>query len=233
MNILGIDTSFIADTSIGVYFSESENVEIRLKAPMSQEEKLLAAIDSGLSILQKKIGDIDLIAAGVGPGSFTGLRIGIATAQSLAWSLGKKLMGLSSLDLLAYSHPDSFDPETLLVPLIDARMNRVFTAFYTGGKKITGDLDIEPAELINKISSMGIEKIIFIGDGLKKYSEHFKEIPGKKITLLPDYSISGLLICSQALKLYQENPLLADNKTLEPVYLRKSEAEAMWDKKNS
>jgi tRNA threonylcarbamoyladenosine biosynthesis protein TsaB len=232
MNILGIDTSFISDTSIGLYFSDSENIEIKLKAPMSQEEKLLSAIDNGLSILQKKIGDIDLIAAGIGPGSFTGLRIGIATAQSLAWSLGKKLLGLPSLDLLAYSFPDCHNKDTLLVPLIDARMNRVFTALYTGGKKITPNLDIEPVDLKSRIAEMEFKKIILMGDGLIRYSEILRNIPGKEITFLPDYSISGLVICRQALKLFNENAAAAENKTLEPIYLRKSEAEAMLEKKS-
>src|SRR5258708_3972425 len=105
MNILGIDTAFMSDTSIGYYFSENEELEINLKAPFSQEEKLLFSIDSGFQILQKNIQDIDLFAVGVGPGSFTGLRIGISTMKGLAWTLHKPLIRLSSLELLTLSIP--------------------------------------------------------------------------------------------------------------------------------
>jgi len=227
MNILGIDTSFLADTSIGLSFQSPEacELEIHVRAPLSQEEKLLYSVNSGLDILKKSLQDIDLIAVGIGPGSFTGLRIGIAAAKSIAWALKKRITGFSSLDLLVNSIlPALSISKPLIVPLIDARLSRVFTALFEDHKRITGDLDIEPAELVKMIRKQKNKTAIFLGDGLTKYTNYFKNISGRNCILIPDAVISGSSICKMANKLpideYDFNP-----DSIVPVYLRKSEAE--------
>jgi tRNA threonylcarbamoyladenosine biosynthesis protein TsaB len=233
MNILGVDTSFTTYTSIGYNFSESLQLEMLLKAPFSQEEKLFSCIDNGFSVLKKKIEDIDLIAVGIGPGSFTGLRIGLSAAKSLAFSLNKKIMGISSLDLLALSLPDVFySPEALIVPIVDARMNKVFTALFKGRERISGDQDIAPEELLQALLKREEEKIFLIGDGLIRYGYHFQNREEKKMTLLPDFAISGLTICKEALSRSNDAKNFSNTQDLEPVYLRKSEAESQWNKKN-
>lgn len=232
MTVLGIDTSFLSDTSIGYWFSETEELDIRLKAPLSQEEKLFFTIDSGFQILRKTIHDIDLLAVGIGPGSFTGLRIGLSAARTLAWSLKKKIIGLSSLELLALSYPESgSNGSTLIVPIIDARMNRVFTALFDGRVRISDELDIEPATLRERILSCPNRAVVLLGDGLKKYGDLLSDLPGKDVFYYPDFSISGKVICRKALEIYQSAPD-ADYgpQLIEPVYLRKSEAEAQRDK---
>lgn len=232
MTVLGIDTSFLSDTSIGYSFSGDEELEICLKAPLSQEEKLFYTIDSGFKILKHTIQDIDLFAVGIGPGSFTGLRIGLSAARTLAWSLKKKIIGLSSLELLALSYPDAGkDGNTLIVPVIDARMNRVFTAIFNGRARLSGDLDSEPEALRERILRCPQTKIILLGDGLKKYGAVISNLPGKDVLCYPDYSISGRTICRKALDVYQSAPEADYSpQTIEPVYLRKSEAETQRDK---
>jgi tRNA threonylcarbamoyl adenosine modification protein YeaZ len=227
MNILGIDTSFLEDTSIGLYFSDSKpcSLSMNLKAPLSQEEKLLYSVKSGLDILKKSLNEIDVIAVGIGPGSFTGLRIGIASAKSIAWSLKKRIVGFSSLDLLVNSIPSAvFINNPLVVPLIDARLSRVFTALYEGNKRISEDYDIEPQVLAGKIKSQNNKMVIFLGDGLTKYKDYFTTIPGKELIFIAGAVISGCVICDMAasgeLKDTDFNP-----DRIEPVYLRKSEAE--------
>lgn len=229
MNILGIDTSFLSDTSIGLSFDGGEQVELNLRAPLSQEEKLLAAVDTCLNVLQKKVSDIDVIATGVGPGSFTGLRIGISTARGLAWSLKKKMIGLSSLDLLVHSlQPELFGPEDLLVPMIDARMEKVFSALYLDGKKISEDMDITPGDLKDMITKRPHKKLVLFGDGLVKYRDRFVDLHP---VILNDHFISGISVCDAARRYIRENPgFTGAIEDVKPVYLRKSEAEAQAEK---
>lgn len=229
MNILGIDTSFLSDTSIGLYFDGGMQAELNLRAPLSQEEKLLAAVDTCLNVLQKKMTDIDVIAVGVGPGSFTGLRIGLSTARGLAWSLNKKMIGLSSLELLVNSlPPELFSPEDLLVPMIDARMEKVFAALYRNGKPVTGDLDITPGGLKELILKQTYKNLILFGDGTAKYGGCFADLHP---ILLKDHFISGISVCNAAQRYINENPGFSGRiEDVKPVYLRKSEAEVMADK---
>ncbi len=240
MHILGIDTSFLSDTSIGISFSgpdhlnetDSKNnkpqdyqLEMHLKAPFSQEEKLLHAIHSGFEILKRNIAEIDLIAVGIGPGSFTGLRIGIATAKSIAWTLKKKIIGLSSLELLVHSLPlPLLNESSLIVPLIDARMNKVFSALFSREKRISEDYDIEPETLLEIIKKRKEKDIVFTGDGLARYSSMFDKISGKKCYLIIDKVISGFTICNLACIQSEKRHSFEINSIL-PVYLRKSEAE--------
>ncbi len=228
MNILGIDTSFLSDTSIGLSFSSNSRLEMHIRDPLSQEEKLLFAVNSGLAVLKKTIGDIDTIAVGTGPGSFTGLRIGIAIAKSISWTLKKRIVGLSSLELLVNSIPgELFAGKPLIVPLIDARLNRVFTALFESNSMLTrlsADQDVEPAVLINQIKKRKNNMVIFLGDGLVKYHHLFNKIPGKQCFLLHNAIIRGMTICDMAGKI-PEAPGDFDPDRINPVYLRKSEAE--------
>lgn len=224
MNILGIDTSFLSDTSIGLYFSEAGELEMNLKAPLSQEEKLLAAVDSCLSVLNKKPEDVDVFAVGVGPGSFTGLRIGISTARGLAWSLKKKMIGLSSLELLANSVPrELLNPDDVLVPVVDARMDKVFSALFRNGERVTGDMDISPESLAELVRKNGGKRALFLGDGIDKYGDQFR---GGHAVLMKNVSISGKTVCAMARDYIRKHPGFSGNvEDVIPVYLRKSEAE--------
>jgi tRNA threonylcarbamoyladenosine biosynthesis protein TsaB len=231
MNILGIDSSFLSDTSIGLYFSGTERMELNLRAPLSQEEKLLSAVDTCLNVLNKKTADVDVIAVGTGPGSFTGLRIGISTARGLAWSLKKKMIGLSSLELLVNSLPaELVGPDDLLVPVIDARMDKVFAAVFQANKRLTDDMDISPEDLVELLKEHPHKRCLFFGDGLTKYGKVWND---SRVVQLKDISISGNAVCSMALKYIQENPGFRGNiEDVKPVYLRKSEAEVQADKNN-
>lgn len=229
MNILGIDTSFADFTSVGISFDDGVCTEINAKIPFSQEEKLLSMVDSLLSTSKKGLKDIDLFAVGIGPGSFTGIRIGIATVSGLAYSLGKEIMGLSTLELMAFTFAQTCpNPDFLIVPIIDARMGRVFTALFRGSERLWDDRDITPAELCEELMQKN-ERLVLIGDGVKKYATIWESL-GEKITAsYPNFAISGDAICRYANLLY---PSGAGKATPEPIYLRKSEAEAKRDEKN-
>ena len=152
----------------------------------------------------------------------------------MAWTQNKKLIGISSLELLALSVPKELIlTDSLIVPVIDARMSRVFSAVFLDEKNISDDLDITPEDLLNLIKKLPNHNVIMLGDGLKKYENHFREVSDKKMSFLNHISVSGLAVCRKAFSILSSNP---DNdfnpKKVLPLYLRKSEAEVQWETKN-
>jgi len=225
MNVLGVDTSFLSDTSIGLYFSEDNQLEINLRIPLSQEEKLLFSINSALEIINGKIEEIELFSIGIGPGSFTGLRIGISVVKALAWSLSKPVVGISSLELLSHSIPQEIvDADSLVIPVVDARMNKVFVALFNKDGRIMKDMDIRPDEVVEIVKKRKEKKFIFIGDGINKYEGVFLNIDNKEKIMLKDGIIRGITICQLGIREYSKRGA-SEVKTLSPAYLRKSEAE--------
>lgn len=228
-SVLGIDTSFLADTSVGLYFSDKERLELNLSQPLSQEQKLFAALDTLLASLSREINEIDLIAVGLGPGSFTGLRIGISAARALSYALKKPIIGLSSLELLVSSvFPAGIDADTLAVPVLDARMKRVFTALYGRTGRLTPDLDITPEALAEQMLQHKYRESVVMGDGTDMVKDALTKALGTRVRFMPAARISGQAVCSLALEKLKTSPPL-DLVHAEPVYLRKSEAEAMRD----
>ena len=232
MNILAFDTSYSLFTPIGFYFGAQEKLEMKLIHPENQEQKLLAAIDSGLGLLGKSIAEIDTIAVGIGPGSFTGIRIGVATARALAWSGKKRIAGISSLELLARSIPQPFaDAQTLIIPVVDSRMKRIYSALFSPDARLTPDTDIEASQLCETLVKRPEKRLILMGDGLVRFGSAFDLMDGKEVVRLPEHSVSGLSICEFVLS---RPELISDDiRSVEPEYLRKSEAEYAWEKKQS
>lgn len=178
--------------------------------------------------------DLDGIVVSGGPGSFTGLRIGMATAKGLAYAGDKPLITVSTLDSLAFSLQGS---KELICPVLNARRNEVYTALYRAPRGQDLELvlphqAIGPADLCAVLQEIG-EKIIFLGDGLEEFGDLFKEILKEQAHLasplesVPRAANLGFLGI-QKLK----NGLMADLFGAKPVYIRPSEAEIKWRQKN-
>jgi tRNA threonylcarbamoyladenosine biosynthesis protein TsaB len=162
--------------------------------------------------------DVDLIAAGVGPGSFTGLRIGLAAAKGLAWAGGKPMIGVPTLDAMAAGHPPADPP---ICPLIDARKGQVFTAIYRyreSGWVRDGEIGAyTPQALADTID----EPTVFFGDGLKKRAAALPELLGPKFIRGPE-SLDrprAALIARLALVLVAQGAP-ADPALVMPLYIR-------------
>lgn len=234
MKLLAIDTSLVSTASVGLWFSETEQIELTLNNPESQERKLFPLIDAGLSAIGHELSEIEGIVVGIGPGSFTGLRIGISAAQGLAFAKNLRLIGIPTLDAFEASLLPAREKETLIVPALDARMNRVFAAIYRNGKKLTPDLDIEPTILREKILSEKPRRVAIAGDALKKYSSVLCDLPGVEVSVFPEACPRGLAFCDAALALEKNNPSeILGPRALEPIYLRRSEAEEQLDRKKN
>ncbi|RKY01883.1 tRNA (adenosine(37)-N6)-threonylcarbamoyltransferase complex dimerization subunit type 1 TsaB, partial [Candidatus Poribacteria bacterium] len=126
MRVLGIDTSTTTG-SIGLIDGDKVVAEHVLDVMETHSSRLMPAIDQMLKKAGLSIWDVDLIAVSKGPGSFTGLRVGVATAKGLAYALRKPIVGVPSLDVLAFG-VKFFDG--LICPLLDARRGEVYGAIY-------------------------------------------------------------------------------------------------------
>jgi tRNA threonylcarbamoyladenosine biosynthesis protein TsaB len=168
--------------------------------------------------------DIDLWAVSTGPGSFTGLRIGIATVKGLAFATQKPVMGISTLEALAFSFP--FCPY-LICSLIDARQKEVFCGFFkstpNGKVEMIGEpRHIKPQSLVKELK----EPVLLVGNGAMLFKDFFKQHLGPRAIFPPPHLhyISPLVLGILAASRFQEG-LQYSPEEIHPLYIRLSDAE--------
>ncbi len=226
MKILGIDTSAL--TASAAVMSENEIVgEVSFTNGLTHSQTIMPMIDYCLKGASLSVSDIDIFAVSNGPGSFTGLRIGIGTVKGLAYACGKMCVGVSSLTALAYNIAPT---DALVVPIMDARRNQVYCAAYKYSSDILSELFPPSAKDISSLCSEIKEKAIFVGDGVKVYRERISEIMGNKALFAPPKHClqSAASVCFAALN---ENTVSPEK--LEAVYLRKPQAEREREERRS
>ncbi|MFZ4858103.1 MAG: tRNA (adenosine(37)-N6)-threonylcarbamoyltransferase complex dimerization subunit type 1 TsaB [Desulfuromonadaceae bacterium] len=226
MKILAIDTS-TSFATIAISVDEQVVAESLLNTNRTLSARLVSEIERLLTTAGRSFGDIDIFASSVGPGSFTGVRGGIATIQGLALATGKPCAGFSSLALLAMN----FALTTALVcPLLDARKSEVYAALYNCSTVIPSpiitDCVLPPALLLDQIAALNKHSIIFVGDGAVRYNDLIAERLGDQAVFAPyplnsPHAGNGTLLASHA---YRSGALLEPAQLL-PLYLRASDAE--------
>ena len=180
---LCIDTSTkTASAAIGKSI-DGANVELLCSAltndGLTHSEKLVPLIDKCLTECNLMVSDVDIFGCINGPGSFTGLRIGISTINAMAQSCGRQIAGVDTLECLAYGLQD-FDG--LIVPMIDARRDNVFCALFesiNGFTRKTDDEAMGVDELLNIIKDY-TDNILFAGDGAQKAKNRVKSLFAEK-----------------------------------------------------
>lgn len=228
MNILAMDTSSLTAT-VAVLTDEKLLGEYTVSNKLTHSQTILPMTDELLGKIGMKLEDIDVFSVCVGPGSFTGLRIGMATVKTFAQALSKPIVGVSSLDAVAYNFYscDGY----LVCPVVDARRDEVYNAIYENGVKTVFDRPIHIDDLLIELSD---EKVIFCGDGVCVHKEKIISAnkDGWKIApqnlLLPKASSVAYCAYQRAL-----DGMYDDCYTLNPVYLRKPQAERELEEKNS
>ena len=167
--------------------------------------------------------DIGLIAVGSGPGSFTGIRIGIATARGLARAIGCPLMGISTLDALAYG---ALPAQLPIMPVIDARKSEIYCALYApDGSLTTSYMNVHPHEVKKFVQ----EDTLFIGNGIDLYEDILASSLGDRFrkgpqTLwAPRASVIGMMALGQGM---QGHPAVVN-----PIYVRPSDATLLLQRK--
>lgn len=215
MNVLAFDTS------TGVFSicleTDKNRYDLSSSRGFKHSETLVNEIDLFLNREEMSVSDLDLIVCPGGPGSFTGLRIGMATAKGLSLGSGVPMVTIPTLDMIAYGF-DYFDG--IVVPLIDARKKRYYTALFNKGKKISDNLDLSPEDILKKLKEY--DKILLTGPDALGFSQIIKLNPKINVDTFNKKSWAGNLI-STGIKQFQEfGPSLDDEG---PLYLRRSEAE--------
>ena len=222
MRTLAIDTS---SKSMSAAILDQHKIlsEISVDAARNHGETALAAIEAVLSLSAVSLADIDIFACSVGPGSFTGLRVGIGTVKGLAYSLQKPVVGISSLDALAMNVSN----EALTIwAMIDARRGEVYAARYMAmpgdiPQREGNELIITPGDLIEKVAG----EAIFVGDGALVYEEYLKDKLQEQARFAApaDNRIKAGAVGVMGLKKYEVGASLTAF-TLTPQYLRSSYA---------
>ena len=224
MKILGIESASLV-ASVAVVSDGLVTAEYTVDFKKTHSQTLLPMIDEVTRMLELDLHEIDAIAVSGGPGSFTGLRIGSATAKGLGLALNKPLIHVPTLDATAYN---LFGASGLICPIMDARRNQVYTGIYRFEREFETVMDqdaMDMGELIGKLNGMG-ERVIFLGDGVPVYEKQISE----KMTVPYDLAPAHVNRQRAASVAALGAVYFAEGKTEtamehKPDYLRKSQAE--------
>ena len=185
--------------------------------------KLMPLVEELLQEEDTKLQDIDLFACDIGPGSFTGIRIGVATIKAFLDVTGKKAVGVTSLELLAYQ----VETANMVCSLIDAKNNNVYAGFFKKQGETyepVEELEFSSIDAIVQKAKAKNEKIIFIGNGSILYKDMIKSNIEKAEVMLEEES-NKLNAKNIAHIAYLKQTETVDSNHLQPIYLRKSNAE--------
>ena len=227
MLILATDTS-TPYLSIALCDGSTVLAEITRYADRQHAEKLLIYTQWLLAEHNKELSDIDLLAVSHGPGSFTGLRVGVAAWKGLATGAGLPIMGVSTLDALARQAPLA---NGHVCALLDAKMKEVYATIYrfeNGERTCIQEALVAPIE---KVLPLCPEGTVFLGDGASLYAEAINSASTTHVVLPEIYHpISAAAVALEATYL-MEAGVEAQNNAVSPIYLRKSQAEVLRDAK--
>jgi tRNA threonylcarbamoyladenosine biosynthesis protein TsaB len=231
VTLVGFDTSMAPAVAAvvredGEAFQTDPPGAARLLGPARHSSELLPALAVLLERAGRRWSDVESIAVGVGPGTFTGLRIGVATARGLAQALGIGLRPVSSLEALAAGLAEGAGDGRALLPLIDARRNQVFAALYAAGAALElewGPLALDPGELTERVRAVA-GTALAAGDWALESAEALEaagaEVPDPDS---PVHAISGLAVCRMARNVPPVPP-----ERVQPMYVRLPDAEINW-----
>jgi len=222
--ILAVETATMCG-SIALVADDKCLAEFSLQTGETHSRRLLAGIDWVLQETGLDWSAIDAVAVSLGPGSFTGLRIGLATAKGLAMAAGAKLIGVGTLDGLA---AQLFAVGKILIcPVLDARKKEVYGGFYRCDEQGIPRLQekwwvISPEALCERIE----EPVVVLGDGAAVYNDVFRDRLADLLRVPPSgaYFPRAATIGMLAVEKWQQNVFL-DPASSEPLYIRPSEAE--------
>ena len=225
MKILGIDSSGLV-ASVAIVEDNDLKGEYTVNYKKTHSQTLLPMLDEVARMIELDLNTIDAIAVSGGPGSFTGLRIGSATAKGLGLALNKPLIHIPTVDALAYNLIGHRD---MVCPLMDARRNQTYTGLYRfdGNKMqiVKPQCVVGIDEIISEINKIG-EAVVFLGDGVAVFENYIKENCQVPYSFAPAHVNKQRAGAVAALGLiYYENGQTETAVEHKPDYLRLSQAE--------
>ena len=222
MKVLGLDTSTTMG-AVGIVEDDTLIAEMRTNISLTHSERLMEHIDTLLKSARLTLDDIGGFAVSIGPGSFTGLRIGLAAVKAMAYASGKPVAAVNSLDALADNLPYC---RHQIAPVLDARKKMVYCAIYkavdTSRRTVLPPTVITPDKLADIIE----EPTVFVGEGAYVY----RDLLGERLCCQAFFAPraygypSGAAVAFRGLKQITAGNT-ADPMTLVPFYIRKSDAE--------
>lgn len=225
MKILGIDSSGLV-ASVAIVEDNDLKGEYTVNYKKTHSQTLLPMLDEVAKMIELDLNTIDAIAVSGGPGSFTGLRIGSATAKGLGLALNKPLIHIPTVDALAYNLTGHRD---MVCPLMDARRNQTYTGLYRfdGNRMqiVKPQCAVGIDEIISEINKTG-EAVVFLGDGVAVFENYIKENCQVPYSFAPAHVNKQRAGAVAALGLiYYENGQTETAVEHKPDYLRLSQAE--------
>lgn len=229
--ILAIETSV---ESVGIAFGDGSGVRATstLRSDRRHAESLAPMIDFLRAQAAIELTDVSAIAVDVGPGLFTGLRVGLATAQAMAWALDVPVIGVSSLDILADgARRASMADDLVIAGALDARRGEVYWAVHRPRDGAPPDRLVEPRVTVPEELAIHLrerdQRVFLVGTGAVRYAEHFADVDsvvvgGADIALPAVESLLGIAVVRAAREQWDAAG------AVEPVYLRAPDAEIQW-----
>jgi tRNA threonylcarbamoyladenosine biosynthesis protein TsaB len=219
MKVLGIETSGLIG-NIAVCDGNTVVGKKTYGKNFSHGKEIVSSLESIFNEINWEPNDIDLIAVSIGPGSYTGLRIGVTCAKTLAYGLQKPVIDVPTLDVLVENVKDN--NAKIICPVIDAKRKSVYACMYdrNKNKRITDFLIISPDSLIDMLP----DSALIFGDGIAPYKQIFAQ---KNLTIVEDEKL-GIADAANVARLGMEKyeqGMRCEINALAPLYLRKSEAE--------
>lgn len=218
MLVLAIDTS----TKVGsvALFDENKGLlgEILINVKTNHSDTIMNAIDYLMTVSGVSVDELGRIAVTLGPGSFTGIRIGIAIAKAMVFGKKIEIVAMNTLDLLAHE----ISEKSFIMPLIDAKKGRAYYSFYNNEDTLSKLESYKDGEIKEFLEEYKDKEIVFTGDGAYNYRELIEEIMGSNAKFIPrsrNCPRAGIL-AEKSLNLSPVNDIL-----LEPYYHSKTQAE--------
>ena len=225
MKIIGIDSSGLV-ASVAIATENGILAEYTVNNKKTHSQTLLPMLDEICRITELDLKEVDGVAIAAGPGSFTGLRIGSATAKGIGLALDSPVMEVSTVTALAWN---LYGTDKVVCPIMDARRNQVYTGLYRYNKDgftiVEDQMAVQIDEIIEKVNALG-EPVTYLGDGVEAFSNILEEkttVPFSFAPLHTSKQRAGALAV-RALDLYKAG-VMETAAEHEPDYLRLSQAE--------
>lgn len=226
MRLLAVDTSTLTG-AVALLDGGSVVGESRLNLKVTHGERLLATVDALLGAARWRLWDIGALAVAVGPGSFTGLRVGISTMKSLAFAMGRPLVAVPTLDALAWTVPFAAYP---VCAMLDAKKGEVYAAVY---RTLRGRLErlspyqaLDPQTLAGDLAREFPGPVVFVGDGVAPFERVLADALGAAACFAPAaHRLPSAVSVAELARLALDRGEVADPAALVPLYIRRSEAE--------
>lgn len=235
MKVLALETATVAGSIAIVDDKEGLISEVKINVKAPHAERLMSSVDWLLKTSRISIKDIDAFAISIGPGSFTGLRIGLSTAKGFSYATNKPIVPVPTLDAFARALPFCLH---FICPMLDARKNEVYTGLYKWQgntcEKIISETAISPRDFLKDVKEFYVlkeinETTVFMGDGTKIYKKLITDTLKTNAIFAPasKMSPSASSVAEIAIEKLEQG-ITTDSVSLIPFYIRKSEAEIHW-----